>query len=101
MSTLMISYAVKPERAEENAELIRGVFEELASSQPGGLRYGVFELEDGANFVHIVCNETDAPQSPLSELDAFKRYQEQVSERCVAPPVFTKLSEVGSFRFWQ
>jgi quinol monooxygenase YgiN len=101
MSMLMVRYEAKPESAQENTELIRAMFAELAEHPPAGLRYAVFELEDGAGVVHLVCNETDAPHSPLSDMPAFKRYQEEIASRLAGPPAFENLQEVGSFRFWQ
>jgi hypothetical protein len=100
MSKVMIRYKVKPERAEENAQLIRAVYEELARTTPDGLRYATFQLEDGVSFVHIASNETEDGHSPLREVQAFQEFQRDVRERCAEPPVTAQLNEVGSFRFW-
>jgi hypothetical protein len=100
MSKVMIRYEVKPERAPENEQLIRAVYEELQSTAPAGLRYATFRMEDGVSFVHIASNETDGP-NPLREVAAFQRFQQDVGERCVEPPVSVELHEIGSFGFWQ
>jgi hypothetical protein len=98
MSTVMVRYKVKPGRAEENAQLVRAVYEELASSQPDGLHYATFLLEDGVSFVHIASVEDG--QNPLSEVKAFQEFLKDIAERCAEPPVTAKLDLLGSFRFW-
>jgi len=100
MSKVMIRYKVKPERVQENEQLIRAVYEELQSTVPAGLRYATFRMDDGAGFVHIAANDTGGP-SPLREVAAFQRFQQDVGERCLEPPVSVELHEIGSFRFWQ
>jgi hypothetical protein len=100
MSKIMVRYEVKPQRAAENEQLIRAVYEELQSTMPAGLRYATFRLEDGVSFVHLASNEADGP-SPLREVAAFRRFQENVGERCVKPPASAELHEIGAFRFWQ
>ena len=37
--------------------------------------------------------------NPLSTVEAFQRFQENIGERCDEPPVVVQLEEVGSFRF--
>jgi hypothetical protein len=100
MSKVMIRYKVKPGRTQENEQLIRAVYEELHATAPSGLRYATFRMEDGVSFVHIAANETDGP-NPLREIAAFQRFQQDVGERCVEPPVSVELHEIGSFGFWR
>jgi hypothetical protein len=91
----MVRYKVKPGRAEENAALVRAVYDELAELQPDGFRYATFLLEDGVSFVHFSTSEGD--ETPLSKVAAFARFQEGIAERCDEPPVVTQLQEVGSY----
>ncbi len=42
MTHTMVAYTVKPGRDQENAALVRAVFEELAQTRPAGFRYAVF-----------------------------------------------------------
>ena len=58
MGTVIVQYKVKPDRANENVEYIKGVFAELATSSPAGLRYASFQGEDGLTFVHVASIET-------------------------------------------
>ena len=37
--------------------------------------------------------------NPLSEVEAFARFQDGIGERCDEPPVVTELHEIGSYRF--
>jgi len=97
MTRVMVRYKVKPERVAENEELVRSVYSELAQAAPEGLRYGTFKLEDGVSFVHIAEHADD---NPLRRIDAFRRFQEGIGERCDEPPVVTELDEIGSYRLF-
>jgi hypothetical protein len=99
MRRVMVSYRVKPDRVDENEELVRAVYDELRSSRPDGLRYGTFKREDGVSFVHIA--ETEEGENPLLRVDAFKRFQAGIGDRCDQPPSTVQLTEVGSFRLFE
>jgi quinol monooxygenase YgiN len=96
MRHVMVRYKVKPDRAVENERLVRAVYEELHRSGPAGLRYATYQLDDGVSFVHVSSSEDE--QSPLSQVEAFKRFQENIADRCDEPPVVTQLREIGSFQ---
>lgn len=98
MRQVMVRYKVKPERVEENEALVRAVYEELAGSQPAGLRYATYRLEDGVTFVHVASHETADGRSPLTDVEAFKRFQQDLRDRVEEGPVVTELSQVGSYR---
>jgi len=51
MRHTMVAYTVKTGREEENAALVRDVFEELAQTRPAGLRYAVFYLPRVSQFI--------------------------------------------------
>ena len=97
MKQVMVRYKVKADRAEENEQYVRKVFDELHQSTPDGIRYATFKLEDGVSFVHIASIETDGP-NPLTQTAAFKAFQEGIKDRCEEPPVAVELTEVGSYR---
>ncbi len=96
MRQVMVRYKVKPDRGAENEALVRAVYEELAASEPEGLRYATYRLEDGVSFVHLAT--VDGEHNPLAETAAFARFQADVRDRCEEPPVATELHEVGSYR---
>ncbi|HEA69578.1 MAG TPA: hypothetical protein ENI07_22615 [Desulfobacterales bacterium] len=98
MKIVMVRYKVKADRAKENADYIKKVFEELKQTNPAGLRYASFRLEDGVSFVHFASIETDDGENPLLQIAAFKTFQEGIKERCEEPPVVAALDEVGSYR---
>ena len=95
MRQVMIRYKVKPDRVEENEALVRAVYEELHRTAPAGLRYATFRQDDGLGFVHLAQTEDGA--NPLTEVEAFARFQEGIGERCDEPPVVSVLHEVGSY----
>jgi len=95
MPHVMVKYRVHPDRAAENEELVRAVYDELAAAQPDGLHYATFKLPDGVTFVHFA--QHDEP-NPLPQVAAFQRFQAGIRERCEEPPAVTELQEVGSYR---
>ena len=100
MKQTMVRYKVKPDRVEENEELVRAVYDEIHRTEPAGLRYATFKLADGVSFVHLVSIENGhSRQGPLSKVEAFKRFLEDIDDRTDEGPVSTDLSEIGSFRF--
>ncbi len=100
MKRVMVRYKVKADRAAENEDYIRKVFEELKQTGPEGLRYASFKQDDGLSFVHIVSIETEQGHNPLAESPAFKAFQAEIKDRCQEPPVAVELNEVGSYRFF-
>src|SRR5436190_17415431 len=98
MKRVMVRYKLKPDRVAENEELVRAVYAELHRTEPDGLRYATFKLEDGVSFVHVASTETDDGRNPLADVEAFKEFQKGIGDRCEDPPVVTELDEIGSFR---
>jgi hypothetical protein len=98
MRRVMVRYRVKPDQVATNEELVRAVYEELGSSQPAGLRYATVQLEDGETFVHVA--ETEPGENPLNAVEAFKKFQEGIRDRCVEPPVVSELRVIGSFNLF-
>jgi L-rhamnose mutarotase len=99
MRRIMVRYKVKPDRAAENEELVRAVYEELDRTQPAGLHYATFALEDGVSFVHLSSIDTEDGSNPLTEVEAFARFQEGIGDRCEEGPVVAQLREVGSYQW--
>lgn len=97
MPQVMVRYRVKLDKVEENEELVRGVYAELAASRPEGLRYATFKLPDGVTFVHLAEHDED---NPLPKLESFKAFQAGLGERCDEPPAPARLDEIGSYRMF-
>ena len=100
MRQVIVRYKVKPDRVAENEALVRAVYDELHRTEPAGLRYATFRMADGVSFVHLSTTETEDGRNPLTEVEAFARFQEAIGERCDEPPVVTELREIGSYRFF-
>ncbi len=96
MKTIMVQYKTTEALADENAALVRAVFDELAAVRPGGIRYASYRRAGDANFVHIATIDTPN-ENPLSALPSFKNFQSQLRARCVEAPVVTELSRLGSY----
>lgn len=99
MATALVQYRVKPEKAEQNQQLIEAVFAELDRRQLEGFTYKVFRLEDGVSFVHVVIehDEIDHPDS-LQALPAFQAFIADIVDRCDVQPVAQGATVVGGFR---
>ncbi len=89
MTRVLVRYKVKPEHTAENERLVRAVYDELRRTEPGGFHYATFQLDDGVTFVHLASTESDDGQTPLAKLEAFRRFQENIGDRCDEPPVVT------------
>ena len=59
MRHTVVRYTVKPGSEEENEELVRAVYRELAELRPEGFRYATYRLEDGRTFVHVAEQDGD------------------------------------------
>lgn len=96
MSLVMIRYRVKRDQVERNLELLRALYDELESTQPDGLRYATFQLDDEVSFVELVVG---GGEGRLAALKSFPGYRADFDERCDGPSVITELQQVGSYRF--
>lgn len=95
MNRVIVRYRVKPDRVEENLGLVRAVYAELEETRPEGFRYSTFQLEDDATFVHVAVVEGE--DNPLPTLEAFKRFQAGIADRCEERPLALGARTVGSF----
>ena len=98
MRRVMVRYRVKPDRVEQNEELVRAVYDELRHTEPAGLRYATFKLDDGVSFVHLAADESESDASPLSKVKAFQEFQKNIENRTDEAPVVTGVEEIGSYR---
>jgi hypothetical protein len=98
MTTTVVRYQVKPERADENQRLVEDVFAELAERQPAGLRYATFRLHDGVTFVHVATVEAGTTSNPLFSVPAFSVFQAEIADRCDVQPLALGADVVGSYR---
>jgi hypothetical protein len=98
MRTIVVRYQAKPERVDENQQLIEAVFADLNDREPEGFTYKVFRLEDGVSFIHVVIeHDVDEPDS-LQAVPAFQAFVANIADRCQIPPVAIGARLVGSYR---
>jgi hypothetical protein len=100
MTYTMVTYTVKPGREEENAALVRAVFEELAQNRPTGFRYAVFQVPDSRQFVHLYTNE-GAPSGALQELSSFQAFVSGAQDRHEQPATFVEPELIGDYRTFE
>jgi hypothetical protein len=98
MNHVLVRYKVRPDAVEENTAAVRAVYEELAEAQPDGFHYATFTAEDGVTFFHVASHAADRP-NPLGAIAAFQRFSAGVGSRSEEPPVVSRLTEVGSYRW--
>jgi hypothetical protein len=96
MRHTLVTYTVKPGREEENAALVRAVFEELARTRPSGLRYAVFHLPASRQFIHLYTD--DGSTSGMQGLDSFKAFIAGAEDRHEQPASFTQPELIGDYR---
>jgi hypothetical protein len=97
MSVTVVRYRTKTDRGDENQALIEKVFQELKDTQPAGLRYTSFRLEDGVSFVHVAIVDTTDGSNPLGSIAAFKEFTRDIADRCDEPPLASGATEVGHY----
>jgi hypothetical protein len=97
MKRTLISYKAKAELADQNAELIAAVFEQLNSAKPEDIGYAALRLDDDT-FVHLVETAASEGSSALTALAAFRAFQSGVRERCAEPPLLRGVTIVGNYR---
>ena len=94
----LIRYRTKPDQADANAKLAEAVYAELHRSQPDGVSYATFRLNDQVTFIHVV-QVTQEP-NPLLAVTAFGEFQAGIADRLEEGPFTEELTEVGSYRFF-
>ena len=96
MSHTLVTYTVKPGREEENAALVRAVFEELEQTRPTGFRYAVFYLPDSRQFIHLYTDEGST--TGVQGMDSFQAFIAGAKEIHEAPAAFSQPELIGDYR---
>jgi len=97
MKAIVVRYQAKPNRADENQQLVEAVFAQLHERNPKGFTYQVFRLEDGVSFVHVVTEDDVPDRESLQDVPAFQAFVADIADRCDVAPVATGATVVGSF----
>ncbi len=98
MEKVIVRYKVKPDKVEENEQLVKEVYKQLHQEKPDGLSYATFKLEDGLTFIHVAVYIGEG-KAPLPGFQAFKNFTANVKDRCDEPPVVNQVTEIGSYEF--
>jgi hypothetical protein len=97
ITSVVVSYAVKPEALDEHVRLIEGVFDQLRDEQPANLEYKVLRLEDGVSFVHVSTAQTPEGANPLPGMSAFQEFGRDLASRVATQPAPSAAQVVGSY----
>jgi hypothetical protein len=97
ITSVVVSYQIKPEAQAEHVRLIEGVFEQLRAERPDNVEYKVLRLEDGVSFVHVSTADTADGSNPLPELSAFKEFGKDIADRVATAPNPSGAAIIGSY----
>jgi hypothetical protein len=95
MPHTIVTYTVKPGLEEENAALVRAVFEELAQAQPAGFRYAAFHHPDSRHFIHLYIDEGST--TGVQALPSFQAFVAGAADRHEQPASFTQPELIGDY----
>jgi hypothetical protein len=98
ISSVVVSYRVRPDAVAEHVRLIEGVFEQLRAEQPDNVEYKVVCLDDGVSFVHVSTADTPDGSNPLPAMTAFQEFGKDAASRVATPPTPTAAEIIGSYR---
>jgi hypothetical protein len=100
MPTVVVRYRTKPDRAEENQQLVEKVFAALNEMEDTGFAYGCLRLEDGVSFVHVVVEDPSGASVSLGDVAAFQEFTAGIADRCDEQPVAMGATVVGAHRLF-
>jgi quinol monooxygenase YgiN len=96
MNPHTITYRIKADSQEQHEQLLSDLFAELDQTQPGGLRYEVYRLDDGLSYLHFVFLDKQA-HGPLQRPQALKAFHAGLRDRCEGEQERRELTPVGAF----
>lgn len=86
MKQVLINYIVKPEKAAENATLIKQVFKQLRAERLAGVKYSLYKVGENV-FVHVAQFENETAHQQFTSLESFKVFRQNMAERQIEKPV--------------
>jgi hypothetical protein len=99
MKKVLVRYKVKASKVAENEQLVKEVYKQLHEKKINGFHYTTLKLDDGVTFIHIAYSDTEQANKESSSLSAFKKFQENIKDRCDEQPVVSQVSVIGSYNF--
>ena len=97
ISSVVVSYTVRPDAVADHVRLIEAVFDQLRGEHPRNIEYKVMQLDDGVSFVHVSTADTPDGSNPLPQLAAFQQFSEGAASRVATPPMPTAAHIIGSY----
>ena len=98
ITSVVVTYRVRPESVAEHVRLIEAVFEQLRAERPAGVfDYQVRCLDDGVSFVHVSTADTPDGSNPLPALAAFQAFGRDSASRVATTPVPTTATVIGYY----
>ena len=98
MKKVLVRYKVKSDRANENEDLIKAVYRQLAEEKIEGFHYCTLRVSN-TSFVHIAFSKTKAANDRFADLTSFKKFQANIGDRCEETPVVEEVTMIGSYNF--
>jgi hypothetical protein len=98
MPTVVVRYRTKPERADENQQLVEKVFAALDELGDTGFSYASFRLDDGVSFLHVVVEDAGGASVSLNDVPAFQAFTAGIADRCDEQPLAMGATVVGAHR---
>lgn len=80
MTSVKVTYTVKPSFVEQNKANINVFINELKESGNADVRYSIYLGEDGRTFTHISLYRTETAQEEFLDMESFKAFQRQRDE---------------------
>jgi hypothetical protein len=97
ITSVVVTYAVRPEALDEHLRLVEAVFAQLRDEARTDVAYQVLRLADGVSFVHVSTADTPDGSNPLPQLAAFRAFGADLVSRVTFPPNASAAGIVGSY----
>ena len=99
MSITLVHATIKPDKTAEMEKAGREMFAAIEAAQPQGVRYASCKLADGETYV-ILLELDDDENNPLSAVQAFRDFQDNLRSWLAGPPVVQELTPIGTYRLF-
>lgn len=78
MKIVRVHYTTTAEFAPRNQQNIKAIVAELQQLKHPGIHYSTYLLPDGKTFMHFDYFDSEESHRLLTELDSFKRFDEEL-----------------------
>ncbi len=99
MPAVVVRYRTKPDRTEENQQLVEKVFAELDEMHATGFGYASFRLDDGVSWLHVIV-EDEGGLGIACRRACIWEFQAGIADRCAEQPVAMAATDVGTHRIF-